>query len=276
MELPKLTAQRRLRPANSSMPVTSKKLQFDPREFKGSRLRCLQLTSLHDEEVARFLTGLITPHGEIDPDDIWRPRGMPIPGEVDWQTTVEFLSKAQRREAIDWWLSARHGNSRTPNWDLVSTCTMPDGRKGLLLVEAKAHPGELQKRDECKAGVENRPQIERAVAEAQQQLNHARSGWALDAHLHYQLSNRFAWAWKIASMGIPVILVYLGFLNATEMITDTRAVFRSRDEWERRLREYSRNVVPPSVWNDTVPVNRTPLTALIRAAEVAVECRLVT
>lgn len=276
MKLPKRTVRRRLRPANSSMPLISKKLQFDPKEFKGSRLRCLQLTSLLDEEVARFLTGLITPHGKIDTNDIWRPRGMPLPGEVDWQTTTEFLSEGQRREAVDWWLSTRHGNSRTPNWDLVSTCAIPGGRKGLLLLEAKAHPAELPNRDECKAGVENRPQIERAVAEAQQQLNHATGGWALNAHLHYQLSNRFAWAWKIASMGIPVILVYLGFLNAREMITDTRTVFRSRDEWEKRLREYSKGVVPPSVWNDTMLVNRTPLTALIRAAEISVECRLVT
>lgn len=31
------------------------------------------------------------------------------------------------------------------------------------------------------------------------------------------MSNRFAWAWKLATMEVPVVLVYLGFLNATEM-----------------------------------------------------------
>ena len=35
---------------------------------------------------------------------------------------------------------------------------------------------------------------------------------------HYSLCNRVAWAWKLAQLGVPVVWVYLGFLNATEML----------------------------------------------------------
>jgi hypothetical protein len=42
-------------------------------------------------------------------------------------------------------------------------------------------------------------------------------GWTLSRDSHYQLTNRFAWAWKLASMGVPVVLGYLGFQGAAEM-----------------------------------------------------------
>jgi hypothetical protein len=32
----------------------------------------------------------------------------------------------------------------------------------------------------------------------------------------YQMSNRFAWSWKLASVGVPVVLVYLGFVGAAD------------------------------------------------------------
>ena len=31
------------------------------------------------------------------------------------------------------------------------------------------------------------------------------------------MSNRFAWAWKLADLGVPVVLVYLGFFRALFM-----------------------------------------------------------
>jgi len=43
--------------------------------------------------------------------------------------------------------------------------------------------------------------------------------------------------------GVPVVLVYLGFLEATEMITDSRQIFRSAEAWEARVRDYSKGVV---------------------------------
>ena len=53
--------------------------------------------------------------------------------------------------------------------------------------------------------------------EADHALNGVLPGWSLSRDSHYQLANRFAWAWKLADMGLPTILIYLGFLNAAEM-----------------------------------------------------------
>ena len=55
------------------------------------------------------------------------------------------------------------------------------------------------------------------MSEANQALNQTLPGWALSSKRHYQLSNRFAWAWKLADLRLPVVLVYLGFLKANEM-----------------------------------------------------------
>ena len=40
---------------------------------------------------------------------------------------------------------------------------------------------------------------------------------ALSHEHHCQMSNRFAWLWKLAELDDTVILVYLGFLGAVEM-----------------------------------------------------------
>ena len=63
----------------------------------------------------------------------------------------------------------------------------------------------------------NHNQIGDAIQQANHGLEPLLPGWDLSRDSHYQLSNRFAWSWKIASMGVPVVLVYLGFLNADEM-----------------------------------------------------------
>jgi hypothetical protein len=44
-----------------------------------------------------------------------------------------------------------------------------------------------------------------------------RLAWHISRDSHYQISNRFAWSWKLTQLGIPVVLVYLGFLNASDM-----------------------------------------------------------
>jgi hypothetical protein len=74
-----------------------------------------------------------------------------------------------------------------PNWDIISTCTI-NGRRGLVLVEAKAHAGELNPTDCCAAGNEqSRQRIDTAIADANQKLG---EGWRLSTDSRYQLRNR--------------------------------------------------------------------------------------
>jgi hypothetical protein len=132
--------------------------------------------------------------------------------------SIGFLSEEQREEVTSWWLAVRKG-ANTPNWHIASTCTIGE-KKGLLLVEAKAHVAELK--EDCKTldedasdlSIDNHKQIGLAITAASLGLNNALPGWRLSCDSHYQLANRFAWAWKLASMGIPVVLVYLGFVGA--------------------------------------------------------------
>ena len=116
-------------------------ITFRERDFKGSRLRCLLLTSNSPAKVAEFLTSMVAPHAVVTTRDHWAPRGFLKPDEARLGETAGFLSGVDRTTMANWWL-AQQGGANTPNWDLVSTCHIND-RPGLVLVEAKAHEGEL-------------------------------------------------------------------------------------------------------------------------------------
>jgi hypothetical protein len=70
--------------------------------------------------------------------------------------------------------------------------------------------------------------------------------WALSRDWNYQMSNRFAWAWKLADLGIPVILVHLGFLNAHEM-NDKGRPFADHEDWTRAVMRHSQALFPAEV-----------------------------
>jgi hypothetical protein len=89
----------------------------------------------------------------IDANDFWMPKGTPRlkpNGERDKAPIQEaklgesprFLSDEQREEVTNWWLAAK-GRAPTPNWDMASTYTV-GAKRGLMLVEAKAHHAELK------------------------------------------------------------------------------------------------------------------------------------
>ena len=116
-----------------------------------------------------------------------------------------------------WWLAVQSGGSKTPTWDIVSTCAV-DGHKGLLLVEAKAHNQELKVKDRVKGSRPNRERIAECIREANSGLSTLTEfGWALSHEHRYQMANRFVWSWKLTELGYPVVLIYLGFLGAEEM-----------------------------------------------------------
>ena len=91
--------------------------------------------------------------------------------------------------------------------------------------------------------------------------------WEIWRDSHYQLSNRCAWGWKLADLGIPVVLVYLGFLYAAEM-AKKGAPFAQAGEWESVLKEHSASVVPESVWNRERQVSGVPFVPLISAFDL--------
>lgn len=241
--------------------------------MRGSLLRCLLLTSEPPHHVAAQLTNLVClPNMAISFDDHWMPRGLKDYKETTLIDSSYFLQPDKRRELKTWWLKKPRG-AMLPNWDIASTCTI-EGVKGLLLVEAKAHDKELSeagKSQPTTAGSQlNHKQIGQAIDQANSGLNKVTAGWALSRDSHYQLSNRFAWAWKLTMLRVPVILVYLGFLDATEML-DQGQPFDSREAWQTCIRNHAKNIVPEDPWEKKLEIDGTPVWFLIRSMQLKLE-----
>lgn len=236
------------------------------RQRRGSRLRCLLLTHGPRQEVARRLTELVQPHAEVNPArHVWMPRGFEDTTEARLGRAPGFLADEQRESVTSWWL-ARRGRANTPNWDIACTATI-DSQEGLILVEAKAHPCELRTNGKKPGTPDNHARIGAAIRQANEALNAILPGWSLSRDSHYQLANRLAWSWKIASLGVPVILVYLGFLRAEEM-RDKGEPFADPDAWENFVKEWSRGIVPEAAWSGCLRVQGVPLWALLRSLEL--------
>ena len=239
------------------------------KDSRGSRPRCVLLTDGSREQVAQRLTRVVCqPEVVISPEDRWQPRGKCDVREAQLDKTLEdseaLLPEPMRRQMRKWWLESESKESKTPVWDIASTCTI-SGDKGLLLVEAKAHTDEWPKPDKCRAGKTNRKRIERALEEANTGLRKATGGsWQLSTEHCYQLSNRFAWSWKLSALGVPVVLLYLGFLEAQEMRRDQEGPFQCENDWKRLLLRHCQGVVDENCWNGTVDVKGTSLVPLFR------------
>lgn len=240
-------------------------------EQRGSRPRCVLLTDGTDAAVAARITKLVQPFAIIDPArHTWMPRGLYSPMEAKLGEADDFLSPDQREQVTTWWLAVR-GRANTPNWDLATTATI-DGREGLVLIEAKAHSGELKTDGQGAGNQANRERIGKAVAEANQALSALGGNWALSCDSHYQLANRFAWSWKLASLGIPVVLIYLGFLNADEM-SDQGDPFATSEAWTRAVRDHARGIVPEHSWEQRIDIGGIPINPVIRSLELPLTTR---
>lgn len=240
------------------------------KDLRGSRLRCLILTSLSGKRVADVLTDMVTPFARVGLEDHWMPGGFLRPDEAKLGEISGFLSPQERENVTAWWLQVRR-NANTPNWDIVSTCAI-ENRRGLVLVEAKAYDMELRPEGKVKTeetNENNHEHIALAIRQANDGLNDILGGWSLSRDSCYQLANRFAWAWKLADMGTPVVLVYLGFLNATEM-EDRGHNFLNHQEWYNCIMSHTGGVVPHEAWERILRIRGTPLVPLVRSADFSV------
>lgn len=140
----------------------------------------------------------------------------------------------------------------------------------MLLVEAKAHHGELsssgKKLPDPRSvnSQRNHEKIGNAIREASDALNTIHPGFALSRDRCYQLSNRFAWAWKVASLGVPVVLVYLGIEDAP----DWEHRFGSAASWEQTLAAHGRGIIPEDIWGKIIDTGPAPVIPLIRTAKL--------
>ena len=240
------------------------------KERRGSKPRCHLLTHGSREQVAARLTGLIDPWGQVNPYHQWMPQGFDDLEEAQLHSAPRLLAEGIRRCLQSWWLAVR---ATTPNWDIASTCTI-DGKEGLLLIEAKAHDAELVAEEKGKTldrwasenSRRNHDRIRQAIGEANIALNSILPGWNLSRDSHYQMANRFAWAWKLTELRLPVILVYLGFLTAEEM-RDRGTPLAADADWQRLVRSHSEPLVPAGIWNQKWELHGQPFIPMIRSIE---------
>ena len=235
-------------------------------DLRGSKLRCLMLTSMPREQIGTTLTSLVSPLAVVDPErDRWRPGGFLDPEEAKLGECPQFLSEDLRRKLTAWWLKQIQ-RANTPNWEVVSTFQV-EGRPGLLLIEAKAHDGEAKQDGKPQGNAENERQIRAPVEEANRGLNTITAGWRLSCDSHYQLCNRFAWGWKLATLGVPTILIYLGFLRCAEMLDHGRP-FASAQDWNAAFRKHASGIVPATAWECRLQTAGAPMWALIRSLDL--------
>ena len=231
------------------------------REREGSKPRCHWLTHGSRGDVAERLTELAKPLVTVTEkplvtvteENYWLPDGFCQPKEARLDKACKLVQdEAHRNKLRKWWLAV--GTPNTPNWDIAATCTVGD-KEGLLLVEAKAHRNELKRETKGKSfdpntaspnSYRNHHRICEAIREANVALAEQTGlRWTLSRNEHYQMSNRFAWAWKLTELGYHVILVYLGFLNAQEMSNP----FADENCWEECVKKHSQPLFPTEVWN---------------------------
>lgn len=219
------------------------------------------------------LNTLLSPTGaKVSPEELWRPIGYSDASEalLD-RDCAPMLTADVSRGLRDWWLAVDHPKASGPNWDLVAVADFPGARRGLVLVEAKAHVGELVNEG---AGKRSRPD-----ASANSLKNHERIGEAISEACHalktfdprigisrdrcYQFSNRVAFAWKLASQGMPIALMYLGF-TGDKVIGRLSAQIRDTAHWRSLIKHQTAAVFPTEMWEREIALGSTPLWLLAR------------
>jgi hypothetical protein len=206
---------------------------------------------------------------------VWMPMSHLKPEEARLERFgPRFLPNHSAWEELQrWWLAHRRG-ANTPNWDIALGCEI-EGRSGLILVEAKANVPELGEGGKIlspKASENSRAnhdQIGKAIEEARNGFADLGHQTTISRDTHYQLSNRLAFTWKLAKLGIPVVLVYLGFTGDTGII-DAGDYFVDAAHWEKTFRAYADGVGAMGLFDSQQPlnVNDVPAWFLIRAMPV--------
>jgi len=212
----------------------------------------------------------------LEPAPVVVPSGaawMPLGHKSAREARLDTFGPRTLPHAIDWnalrkwWLKHERGN--TPNWDFAATCEI-ESSEGILLIEAKANVPELGKAGKrldlgaTSRSRENHQQIGRAIRDAQSALEALVPNISISQDSHYQLANRLAFTWKLASMGLPTALVYLGFTHDSG-IADAGEPFADAEHWNRHFYSHVGDTIPSSAFERRIATGAAPFWLLVRA-----------
>jgi hypothetical protein len=216
--------------------------------FRGSRKHVLDLMS--SSKFRSTMDGLLLTIGaQISQPCHNQPYGCQSEAARKEVSIETFLASHDQwrigeRPLRTWWI--KHGGKRS-TWDLLCLLNWQNAA-ALLIVEAKAYRGELSrsgKRLENKASNkkrDNHESIEKCIKTANEGFSKVGHGeFGLSIARKYQLANRLSYVWKLANLGVPVILMYLGFTGDESF---KKGYFQSRDDWRSVMTNYLDGVVP--------------------------------
>lgn len=151
----------------------------------GSRMHVLDWVERPGHEFLASLNELLQPTGiEVALNDRWRPLGRHNPGELRLTRADDPLVPGDlARKLRAWWLAVDHPGKNDPNWDFATSATFPAGRRGLVLIEAKAHVAELaneakgKPKGKSEGSAANHDSIGRAIADDAGRREHGPCSW---------------------------------------------------------------------------------------------------
>lgn len=237
--------------------------------MKGSKHAVLKLVE-SSNCIKEINTLLKSTKATISVYDTWMPKSVLHNKEAELKDFLKYnFDPLFYNKIVKWWL---HVDATTPNWDLVSTCSI-NGKRGILLVEAKAHWDELEqeshgKKLDGKASSNsklNHQQIDKAITQANTEINKKISGVSISRDKCYQLSNRVAHAWWLANQGIPVVLLYLGILDCQDMNNGKNRLFTSDADWQNCFFNHAKKVGVNVLLNKTIKCGKSEFVTICKS-----------
>ncbi len=220
--------------------------------MKGSKKHILSL--IDDKEfIEKMNTLLVGTNTILENKNSIFPKSFDIPNEKTLSTFLRdvWKNKELGNEFTRWWIEF---GSRTPQWDIISKCKI-NGTDGILLVEAKAHKSEItgdkgKKIENEPKKIKNHNHIKAAINKANESINELNDSANLKLNIDvcYQLSNRVASTWWLASHNIPVTLIYLGFLNDNYF----KDKFQSDKDWQNCFEKHTKTVGVQTILNNHI------------------------
>jgi hypothetical protein len=241
--------------------------------YRGSRKHVLDWTG--STQFLAELEEIVSIDSVRIPDDaIYLPRGYVDTREARLESFGPLWIKDKNLHDVlqHWWLAHPHG-ANTPNWDIAVGCEI-EGKRGFVLCEAKANIPELSEggktlsSDASAKSKENHAKIGDAIAHAADRWRAIDPSISISHESHYQFANRLAFTWKLASLGVPVVLMYLGFLG-DEGIVDVGEMFHDHDDWQRVFVNYTSSQFPQRLLGKRIELESTPVRIISRSKPVA-------
>ncbi|MEI6503701.1 MAG: hypothetical protein WCP21_22050, partial [Armatimonadota bacterium] len=194
--------------------------------------------------------------GSIEWLDV-RSSSDPAGVDEEWQG-IEFLFSPQAMRVADYshlrspWRDFWPRTGTAQSWDAVGILRR-ETEVEWLLVEAKAHTGEVQTRDGCRASGDSREQIVKALNAVGSDLGITdTSNWTGS---HYQYANRLAALWFLLNNRVPARLMYVYFYGGDHEGFDCPATAR---DWNRCIVGQERALGIETLMPGTVIDGRTP------------------